>query len=144
MFKDIKKGDRVWSIRKGWGTVLNINIGSTFPIVVRFDCMVSASYTKDGKINSEDLFPAIFWGEFKVPEEVLKRPLPKLEVDTKVLVWDNDDKDKKKRHFSHFDKFGRVHCFTEGRSSWSGCTTNFWNNWELYKEPLDDKEDTLK
>jgi hypothetical protein len=59
--------------------------------------------------------------------------LPKLEVDTKVLVWDSYGKIKLKRYFSHFDTKGVIYCFIDGLTSWTGYgqLPTKWDNWEL-------------
>ena len=65
------------------------------------------------------------------------QPLPKLEVDTKVLVWDTDHPEKTKAYFSHFDKHGKAVTFRYGKTSWSmnNAETLFtWQHWELAKD----------
>lgn len=146
MFENAKVGDRVWSIQQGWGTIVNTTFTELYPILVNFGYKTSMSYTNEGKVRYNDISPSLFWNEFKVPEEAYKKPLPKLEVDTKVLVWDSEGGPKKRRYFSHFDSNGKIRCFMNGATSWSAnhdsCTV--WKNWELYKEPLDDKDCTFR
>jgi hypothetical protein len=84
----------------------------------------------------EHKFPNIFWNEFEIPKEAFMKPVPDLEVDTKVLVWDNGKTVKERRYFSHFDKNGNIYCFNNGVTGWiaKNATTIRWDNWELYKE----------
>ena len=67
------------------------------------------------------------------PKEAFVKPMPQLEVDTKVLVWDEIDQEKYRRYFSHFDAFGRICTFDNGSTSWSADTVSHWENWELYE-----------
>jgi hypothetical protein len=78
-------------------------------------------------------FPILFWNEFEIPSKAFIKPLPKLEVDAKVLVWNDSSEIKEKRYFSHFNK-GRIYCYEQGCTSWSGTTAHDWDNWEIYKE----------
>jgi len=65
--------------------------------------------------------------EIKAPP----KPVPELEVDTKVVVW-NKDGHKVCRHFSHFGKDGVLHAFVDGRTSFTGFNnTTPWDNWKL-------------
>lgn len=126
-FKDIKIGDKLWGFRNGWGEVIDITCNdNTYPIKVQF--MSGAyTYTLEGKVCSADLFPDLYYDEIKF--EIPKKPLPKLAVDTKVVVW--DDKLKCKRYFSHFDEDGTIYCFQDGATSWSSTYTDAWSSWEL-------------
>ena len=58
------------------------------------------------------------------------KPLPKLEVDTKVLVWDSLDR-VLKRYFSHFDEYGNINVFANGTTSWNYNITVPYSYWEL-------------
>jgi hypothetical protein len=128
-FKNAKIGDRVWSMAKGWGEVVAIGYDMPCPIVVEFPDYGRRPYSLDGRYNKNDINPELFWGEIKL--EVPKPPLPKLEVDTKVIVWDGCY-GTSRRHFSHFDSDGNIHCFTDGATKWSsGGATKLWNNWKL-------------
>lgn len=127
-------GDRVWSVNKGWGVVRNITKSRTFPIRVSYPEDITEFYTEDGLLYLDDLHPTLFWDE--IVFEVPKKPLPKLEVDTKVLVWDVDKpKNKLVRYFCSFDASGRVVVFQHGTTSFS-CEgyTEIWSEWEVYKE----------
>lgn len=133
MFKDAKVGDKVWSIRHGWMKILDIQPCERYPIKVGFDAPVS-TFTFEGKVMAEDLNSSLFWDEIKF--EIPPKPLPKLEVDTKVLVWNNRAR-KVKSHFSHFED-GKIMVFGNGTTSWSTNVTSYpFDNWELYDETND-------
>ena len=128
-FSDAKEGDRVWSLTEGWGTIIDHFLSRTeYPLTVEFENGELKTYTLWGRFRVKDLNPTLFWDEVKF--EVPEKPLPKLEVDTKVLVWCKGDELKLKRHFSHF-KNGDCHTFDGGRTSWTGGSTSAWDNWEL-------------
>ena len=128
--KKIKKGDKVWTTNDGYITVDKIKKGATYAIVIN-----GSNYTSDGKYNSYNKYPSLFWKEQTFD---LSKPLPKLKVDDKVIVWD-DESNKLKRYFSHFTKSGEIMTFVNGRTSFSASDTSAtaWKSWEVYKE--DDK-----
>lgn len=65
--------------------------------------------------------------ELKAPP----KPVPKLEVDTEVFVWDKDGH-KVCRHFSHFNGNGILHAFVDGRTSFTAFgNASPWDNWKL-------------
>ena len=101
MFKDAKVNDRVFTYAQGWGTIIDTDNNDVYPIKVKFDNDGSISFTLEGYLYSRDINPTLFWDEIKF--DIPSKPLPKLEVDTKVIVWENNGP-KKKRHFSHFNK----------------------------------------
>jgi hypothetical protein len=73
-FKTAKPGDRVWDIRKGWGTIFCNHISDAsddYPIEVNFDNESNDTYTLEGKSFRPDLNPTLFWDEtkFVVPEQ---------------------------------------------------------------------------
>jgi hypothetical protein len=141
MFENAQIGDRVWSLRYGWGIIKHIRPNTKRVLEVFFSINVNstlADFTTDGKRSVWDLHPELFWNEFKIPPEAFIKPLPKLEKDTKVLVWYEtglfDKRAKQKRYFSHFSEEGKIHCYEQGRTSWSATGTQAWDNYEIYKE----------
>ena len=139
MFQNAKIGDRVWDARYNWGTIEAIYSKNIFPIKVKFDFKdFHRDYTFDGKCTFNYLNPVLFWNEFEIPQEAFIKPLPQLEKDTKVLVWNENnsfnESRKHKRYFSHFDKDGRIYCYEQGCTSWSATTTQAWDIWELYEK----------
>ena len=129
-FEDAKVGDRVFLYKYVWSTITNIKKESDYPIIIDYDF----SFTYEGFADKSDSNPSIFWDEVKIVPP--SKPLPKLEVDTKVLVWDSEKKVKLHRHFSHFEKNGKIVTFAEGRTSWSQGDKSVvdWEYWELPKD----------
>lgn len=139
MFSNAKVGDVVWSSMYGMGVISDIRESSSYPIYAifeklnKFNAKFDTSYSISGTRGDSE-YQTLFWQEFEIPKEAFVKPLPKLEVDTKVLVWDNDTDYKHKRYFSRFE-YGKIVCFDGGATSWSeGTDTTTWNNWKLYKE----------
>ena len=127
-FETAKVGDKVFHYKYGWKTISHIKEESSYPIIVDYDF----SYTYNGFAEKTDLNPSIFWDEVVItPPE---KPLPKLEVDTKVLVWDSESHIKHKRYFSHFDSNSTIHVFNNGATSWNNTQTVEYRNWELAKD----------
>jgi len=134
MFKDAKIGDRVFDYTlQEWGKIVAIeHKDQAYPINVSFGECLTKDYTINGSYSLGDVVPVLFWDEVR-PITPPEKPLPKLKVDTRVLVWENDGKDDKlNRYFSHFDSNGKIHCFLDGSTSWSrNGNTASWDNWEL-------------
>ena len=133
MFKDAQVGDRVFNyLIQEWGEIISITNLRPYTVLVKFEYGTMGSYTIQGAKDAEAL-PVLFWDEVNpiIPPE---KPLPKLEIDTPVLVWSSNTNHKYKRYFSHFDSKGNIHCFKNGTTSWSadGRTTE-WKHWELAK-----------
>lgn len=128
VFADIKVGDKVWNIRLGWGVVRELMNLSDYPIYVSFE-RGAGTYTWDGYYILEDLNPSLFWDEIEV--KAPPKPLPDLEVDAKVYVWDSLGA-KCRRHFSHFDESGVLHTFSAGKTSFTGSgATHSWSSWKI-------------
>lgn len=130
-FENAKVGDRVWCLYYNkWLTITDINMEYKYPIQTDLN-----SYTIDGRINMESRGRLLFWNEVVITPP--PKPLPRLEVDTKVLVWDTSHTEKTKAYFSHFDKHGKAVTFRYGRTSWSRNndeTLFTWQHWELAKD----------
>jgi hypothetical protein len=129
-FETAKVGDRVWSLcNRTWYTVIKIDATEKrYPIVLSNN----ESITFEGSriADEEQLY---FWDEIVIVAP--QKPLPDLEVDTPVIVWDDSSEYRYKRYFSHYTNDGRIECFVEGRTSWSSDkishNTTPWKNWEL-------------
>lgn len=128
-FETAKVGDRVWCILSGWGEVRGIDSSKAYPIAVYFTSDEFKTYTVDGLYDDEDLNQTLFWKEVVI--DAPPKPSPQLEVDAKVVVW-NDGRDRFSRHFSHFSKDGVLHTFSHGKTRFTGAGhATPWDNWEL-------------
>ena len=127
-FETAQVGDRVYHYKYGWSTITNIKKESNYPIIINYDF----SFTYEGFSDKSDKNQSLFWDEVIITPP--PKPLPKLEVDTKVLVWNFEGKLVKKRYFSHFDDNNNIHVFVQGATSWSQDLTARYSNWELAKE----------
>ena len=125
-FETAQVGDRVWCLLHGWHPIIDTQHNVNYPILTR-----KGSYTIDGR-NYSNNGRILFWDEVVITPP--PKPLPKLEVDTKVLVWDNEDKLVRKRYFSHFDNTNNIHVFAQGATSWTKDLTTKYPNWELAKD----------
>ena len=143
MFENAKVGDRVWDIRFGWGKIIEVDkdILDPYAIKVKFDNEEMTYYDADGYYNVNDINPTLFWNEFEIPEEVFKRPLPKLEIDTKVLVKNNGDEKWNKKHFAGWTDDGRIKCWFGGCTSWSTYGKKYHTIWNFWKLPEDKKDE---
>lgn len=74
--EEVKAGDPVWHVFKGWGEVLMVDNEPTFcPILVHWEDG-DEWYTEDGKFQIDDKTPVLFWQ----PAELKKLKKPILEV----------------------------------------------------------------
>ena len=127
-FETASIGDEVWCVSMGWGTITNIT-NDDYPICVEFDSGKWDSFTMEGRLYKDDLNPLLFWSEVKIV--VPTKPLPKLNKDDCVEVWNANTTDPTifyKRHFSHFED-GSIFCFRDGGTSWTSIQTTGWNRW---------------
>ena len=130
MFEDVKIGDKVWSFTQGWGEVIeDVTEGVKYPIIVEFEDGINR-FTADGKLYVRDKYQTLFWNEviFDIPN----KPMPDLDIDTEVLVWNDEDEEKHERYFKRFDKYGKIVCFARGATNWeSDGDETVWEHWEL-------------
>lgn len=91
------------------------------PILVLFDGDYhDTCLTYSGKYNNSDVYSTVFY-DYKdqfPKEEHCKRPLPKIWVDEKVLVWDNEGNECRE-YFKGYNQLGDIIIFGKGRTSWS-------------------------
>ena len=127
-FETAKVGDKVWSMGMGWGEIRDTSHSARYPIHVCFQSGEYETYTLGGAHDAEDKTQYLFWDEIVIKAPV--KPMPNLEVDAKVFVWNRKGDVKLKRHFSHFEG-GELHAFTSGESSWTGRITAAYAYWEL-------------
>lgn len=126
-FETAQVGDRVWCLLHGGHPIIDTQHNVNYPILTR-----KGSYTIDGR-NYSNNGRILFWDEVVITPP--PKQVPKLEVDTKVLVWDfEEDKYKIRGHFSHFNKYGSIFIFANGTTSWSSSTTVGYRNWKLAKD----------
>lgn len=84
-FSDAKVGDRVWSIKDGWGKIYQIDHPIGFPIAVDFENESSRVFTTEGKETNDNLNPTLFWDEVKiVPPERPKERCEACEIKERV------------------------------------------------------------
>ena len=138
MFKNAKIGDRVFSCRQGWGTIVQIDPTCECGLVYKYapdEGYCAFWFTVSGRIEEEDLFPSVLWGEPKF--EMPKRPLPELEVDAKVLVRMSEKNPWVRRYFHSFDEEGNLCTWIGGATEYSAQNSDSftsWNYWKLYDE----------
>lgn len=127
-FETAKVGDKVWCINSGWGEIRARYGSVTYPIGVYFSNGEYKTYTVGGLFTENDITQSLFWDEVVI--EAPAKPFTVLQVDAKVLVWDESRVRKINRHFSHFEN-GILHAFISGNTSWTTTYTSAWDNWEL-------------
>ena len=130
-FETAKVGHKVWCLYYNkWLTITNIRKEDAYPIKTEIN-----SYTLDGRLNTHSI-RMLFWDEVIITPP--SKPLPKLEVDTKVLVWDDPNEEPTRGYFSHFEKNGNIVIFSGGGTSWSkfnaDVPTVLWKHWELVRD----------
>lgn len=128
-FETAEVGDRVWSTIRGWGEITRIENHSNYPITVKYDSSGFGTFTFGGYLFIDGAMQGLFWDEVVI--DAPAKPLPKLEVDTKVVVW-GDDHIKYNRYFAGWCKLtGLIMAYDYGATSWSASGPSTWPNWEL-------------
>lgn len=89
-----------------------------------------------GKMTSGEPAWHDFDGKFEDHLNFEFRLKPMYKVDTKLIVW-LDDQVPVKRYFSHFDG-DDCYCFFRGRTSWSTWSEDIAEYWPNHKECKDD------
>lgn len=134
-----KVGDKVWNIlSKDWEIITEIDLdaNSEFTIETNYEF-----YTSEGKTSVKHTMPTIYPNKFElvIPTEAYQKPLPKLVVNTEVIVWnDNKPDERYRRHYSSFTPDMRLSCFADGTTSFTqkllGIALEHWDNYEIYEE----------
>ena len=129
-FEDAKVGDQLWSVEFGWGEVVSRDtLSQCFTVEFNHDEFETYSFKGTRKRPIREKMQTLFWDEVKFKAPV--KPLPDLEVDTKVLVW-RDDGTKHNRYFAGWSAVnGLIMTYDYGATSWSGIGFTTWPNWEL-------------
>lgn len=131
-FENAKVNDKIWSIEyRRWFTITRIHNNC---ITISDDDFTTYCNFDGSRYNTNDKFQSYFWDEIEIIAPV--KPLPKLKVDTKVIVWNDNTSRKHNAYFSHFNDKGRICTFIDGRTSWStgGSYIPSWDFWELAEE----------
>lgn len=69
-----KVGDRVWCIKYGWGTVVEVERGCVYPVCVKFDNGARDAFTNEGLSDYEYGYRVLFFEEIIIPNSALERP----------------------------------------------------------------------
>ena len=88
-------------------------------LIAEYYAVITNHYTHKQLVNME-FEEVIDWSE--VP------------IDTKILVWNNGDKQKEKRHFAGINEYGMVEAWNYGQTSFTIDRASAWDYAELYKE----------
>ena len=130
-FETAKVGDRVWSIKEGWGEIIEIDYDSDYSLSVKYDISGTDTFTFGGYESIADPMRTLFWDEVVI--EAPQKPLPDLKVDAKVLVWDSKRELARTAHFCCFED-GKIYTYRSGRTSFTKVSRDHldgWNYWEL-------------
>lgn len=90
-FSNAKVGDKVFSLKFGWGKIINTSYSNDFPLNVSFATKGYSSYTLDGKSWMQDEYPSLFWNR-----PVIDDPAPKRKVKKTITKWINLYTDSKR------------------------------------------------
>ena len=62
----------------------------------------------------------------------------KIEKDTPVMVWDNEDNPPEKRYFAEY-KDGKKYCYNDGRTSWTIYNVDGVTEWNYLRLPTEEE-----
>jgi hypothetical protein len=133
-FSGARVGDKTTCTVYGDGIIISINnkkinVSKDSYRTDRQDFIIS--YNPKGELLTYDETngskPSLFYhfeGQFPTIE-ACKRPLPKIEEDEKVLVWDGVEQKWNREYFSHFHSSGKLMiCWGWGKTSYTGDETD--------------------
>ena len=141
-FSNARVSDRVKCLVNGEGNISSIDGEQDYPILVAFSDTKAECYDTDGcaPYSRNDTLFYHFEGQFPTIE-ACTRPLPKIEVDEKVLVWiceeDDSIKGPIKQHFASFHKDRTMCVWANDSTSWAGNGYKFGGikYWKLASDP---------
>ena len=109
---NLKVGDKIWTIEKGWEKVISIYYENNFPIETNNYC-----YNLNGKKINE-----------KFPSAFLEYPFYEQEIEKDTLVWFRDCTSSSwlVGYYSHF-KDDKHFCFACSNKSTETNITHSWN-----------------
>jgi len=94
-----KKGDRVFHITKGWGTVEHINNERELGVLVSFDSRCINTFTQDGKEFQTSLHSTLSFTEYTLQGFSQERPIVLPEIGELCLFRNFDCDDWLVRNF---------------------------------------------
>lgn len=116
---NFKVGDRVWTpaFNGGWGT-LQENPHNSSLYRLHCDNGKKINFLRNGRIDSTDIFPVLFYQEIKL--EDWPNPPPAFKKDDPVMIRDGEIDFRYRRYYSHYDKEMNLHyVYKDGKTSWS-------------------------
>lgn len=90
-FDGIRKDDRVWDVRYGWGTVRNVD-KDIYSIEVLFDCKQIQTYLNDGRPFENYQHPTLFWSDPGIVAPPRPRRMKKVKVEVRPYLNKNENK----------------------------------------------------
>ena len=130
MFSDACVGDTIYSMEHGPVRIVEIQQEEPYyPIKVELGPLKEYVWiTVDGKANVAFPMPTFFWSK---PGIIIPpKPLPKLAVDTPVLVRDPDTA-WIPAHFAEWGGARRIRTWVGGRTSHTSQAMQSWLEWKL-------------
>lgn len=84
MFRDVKVGDKCWTIQLGDAEIMEINTGDAYPLSIG-NVKKTFDYDLDGKLWKDDKVPSAFWST----PNIIPPPRPKRKVKKVIEGWIN-------------------------------------------------------
>lgn len=136
------KGQRVWFIEIGWGTVTKVSgreIDLIYPVTVKFDNEAEERFTIDGKLYSSDYLPMLYHDE--IPDDAWPDPPPpQPNIKQGQTIWVRDDLSYpwRPRVFAEWDKHTRRPlCYINGCGQSDTKVTEPWRYYRLTDPALE-------
>lgn len=111
--REVKVGDRIWTIHEGWTKVIKIDNDEPYYVIDT----ENETYTIDGKSKKGDKHPSAF----------LEYPFKQQPIEKDTIVWfrDSEDENWMVGYYSHFEK-GQHVCFIDSKKSTETDRTISW------------------
>lgn len=129
-FSKVNIGDTVFHIKHGHGVVASLDFCRD-KVRVAFKTergSMQRDFTLEGKVNKNDVLPSLYW---RKPIITYPAPLPAIQEDAQVLVWNEGDDNKERAYFSHWQG-EKAAVFKDGRDSWTSAGRYKSEMYDLY------------
>jgi len=93
-FENARVGERLWHIRRGWGTISSIFTDGVEIVMDAKEPYVSLCHNMptipfNGKENQSDLTPSWFWDEVKIVAPERPKRMVKMKIRVRPFILDN-------------------------------------------------------
>ncbi len=138
--RDFRVDDETMCTRHGECVVIHLREGDTYPVLVEYPDGEQDTYTKEGRLHTDDYLPSLFPRKGFVPASA---PDPVRTPDwlegTEVMITSCPSLNRPEcRVLAGFSDIGWAECYSDGKNEWT--SEGAIESWPFYRLPTaDDK-----